>query len=507
MAKTISQFHNMQPDVPEWTDANHMYSLTNVDPLYYLAEGGQEKQTFPLVASRAFTTLTTGVAATITSMIPTETNLYFDVFTTYDNGSVYGFSAVKDGTGAITSTSVSVMGFAFGGGGGITGINNKITVFANKLVGIRYKITDPNGSGSMSYTNVLAQIGSASSWTSYAWNAVTNPYEYNANPETAVFQDKLWVSDKYNQNTMSAVRGYTNTGATLVQDTSLVLNIPTNYSILRMANYRNKYLAVAGAYSSVSSATAPGGMVQNSRNYIFMFNGISKTYQYTVPLPGSFVDMIMVEDDLKVLLQNKFGQYSVYTLNGTKLSLDHVLQIDTPQQLPLFSYLGLLGINLTTKGVYIMGKTKQGEVKYIYTNQNFSNLIAGTLQSSLYSYNGSNLYSQQVIGSSYNDVTAVSQWVGLNTKLSSVDVTYDTPPQAVGDYIRVTLDGFSEDQADGVTTVVLNDITSTNKQTRIKTTLDTKGLTPSMARLTVQTHSTGAWRPIIRELQLNESKV
>ena len=500
MARTITQFHNMNPDVPEWTDANHMYSLSNVDPLYYLAEGVQEKQKAPLVASRTFYNLPASFTSPIKYIVNSNTPVTFDVFTSHDDGLVSGTQVTRDGGNNITGANVFNGGYPAGGVGS-TGLDNKMIVFADKIV--------VNTLAGYLTTTTINTFGSG--WTSLVFDNVTNPYAYLGRPELAVFLDKVWVSDAYNKSTMSAIRGYQNSGTTIFQVTNLVLNIPDYYTIQKMVNYRNKYLIVAGAYNSFKTSTTTS--FQSSRNFLFFFNGLSKGFQESVELPATFIDMIMVGSELKLLLQNKYGQYGVYSLSGTNVKLEHVIQVGTPQIRPLFSFLGLLGINLVNKGVYVMGETSIGLAKYIFDAGIYTGMTAGTVDSILYAFNGTNIYAKNMSGTTpgigglvFNDINAISQWIPLDNKLTSIDVVYDTAPQAVGDYIRITMDSWGEDQSDSVLTQVLNDITSTSKDTRIKTTLDVKGLTPTKARLTIQTHSTGAWRPIIRQIQMNESK-
>ena len=504
--KILNKFNIMNPEIPEYTDKNHMYSLSNVDPLYYLAEGGQEKQATPLVASRVFQQLSTTFltpGSAVTSIIPSQTINVHDIFAAFGDGSVFGVRINTDNTGAILSTSTTQQGLVFGGGYGNSGYVNKVVVFADKLVGFRGSDTGPSG-GNIAYTTITSSTN-VNSWTGYSENNSTNPFFFITAPEAVVFGAKLWVTDAYQKNTMSSIRGFQSSGSSINQDTSLVLSVPDNFSILKLANFRNKWLVAAGVYNSLKAPIAPGTVVQNSRNYLFFFNGSGPTYQYVIQLPGAFADMIIVEDDLKVLLQNKFRQYSTYKTNSDRLVLESVVQIDTPKSSPLFSYLGMLGINLNTKGIYVQGNTISGLSKYIYTTNNFAGITASTLNSRLYAYDSSNnFYCQQVVGNSYNDIDATSQWIPMDTTSTSVKVWYDSPPSTTGEYIQITATSYGEDQFDSVNQQVLNQITSTVFDNKANTNIDLKGLTGSMLNLRIQTHSLSSWRPIIRKVELPE---
>lgn len=507
MARTIEKFAEMKPEYPQWTEGNQIFSLKNVDPIYYLASSStQEKQRFPLVAGRSFTNLSLGLPSNVVFAIPSEmptrglnatfTDSY-DIFTSDDSGRVYGIRGVFDTSGAITSSLVTFRGLPFGGPG--TNYVNKICVFAGKLVAVR---SDNFGGSAMSYHDITSLN---TTWTNYA----APQFQARSTVDMETFLDGLYITDGYlstSGNNNHSVIKIENSGSAIVQNTTVRLTLPAGYVAQRLANYANRYLVVAGAYNARFTPVTAGTVLQNSRNFLFFWNGISPTYQYSIQLPGAFVDMCMIGDRLKVMVKDKFGQYSIYNVNGQSLSLDTTLQIDEPANSPMFSFMGLTGIALSTKGVYVYGKTGAGDVKYILSSTPYSIIVSETTDSRVYAITGSTVAVQQVTGTSFLQPEMVSQWVSLDTKLTSIDVMYDTPPAGPGDYIRVTLDSYAEDQTDGVLTQQLADITSTNYDTRIKTTLDTKGLTPSMARVTVTANSSTGWRPIIRQIQFNESK-
>ena len=537
MARTITQFNNMRPDKPEWTDANHIMFLTNVEPLYYLYEkvpvinngppiSGlfEEKQRFPFTPTLNFQTLSLANGANSINYMISSNNVGspFDIYTSWDDGRVFGTQVLRLPNGTIISTNHTLLGTCFAATYPIC----KLFTFADKIVAVTssYDSAWPTGRD-LSYTTPTGS-GSSATWTTSPFNSVTNPYNFVTSPMGDTFLDKLWLSDGYLTSgfNMSNIRGFINNGAAIQQDTSLVLNLPAFYSILKIVNYRNKYLAVAGVYNSAgSNLTIPNlnGATNLPRgNYIFMFTGLTKGYQYAINLPGEFVDMLIVGSKLKVMVKRGMGRYSLYHVSGDSLIFEEDLgfvapeMFPSPQRLPLLEYRGGLAIITAipaNTGLYIINN-EDYECRYLlnFISPSPSGYVSNVIDGSLFAFSGSNLYIKKTSGTDYLPSSMKTQWVDVDTKLTSIDIWYESPPQIAGDMIGTVLSTWGEEQ--GRYNTSLNDIryigASSRYNTLTKTTLDCKGLVADKVQLSVTTAIGfgSTWRPIIRKIQINESK-
>lgn len=507
--KTIELFNEMMPEVPQYTDGNHMFSMQGVDPLYYLADGSvQEKQVAPLTASYSPVSIFASIIGNIVQIVPAgvnrrSTTARADVFFITDQMYIYSASS----TYGIISL------------GNITGSVTLPDKTARLAVGANGYLTVVAGSSNLIYTNPLSQGGVvfpdtlSTTWTPHG------PGDYFANlniKQAESFQNYMALTTvkslglttsrvnlyPYNNNYATTASGY--------------LDLGDGWNIMRLVNYKNKYLAIGATYASNQIPYGGAGTLSDSSiSYIFFWNGsLTSTtrYQFAVQVPGTLVDMCMSDNMLYVIVVDRNNNYALYQYSGGEtLRKVFNIQTDTPSLYvgcALFAYPSGVGINLQNKGAYVYTENNNKKYRYILTTS--GNTSAFCISSAGILYGGKNdgswFYYPTNGGAGFNDIDATTQWIPVATKLSSVNIWYDTPPSVPNEYIRVTATAWGEDQNDGVTSQILSDITSTQRDTMAKTTLDLKGLTPTKLKLRVQTHSLGTWRPIIRGIELNEDQ-
>lgn len=508
--KTIELFNEMKPENPEYTDGNHMFSMQGVDPLYYLNSGVQEKQASPLVATVA----------------PTQASLW--------SVAIYG-TIIQIIPAMVTPRTTGIDAYVLTDGLYVFGVNKTTNILLGNLKSLFLELVGTDGTiarmsiGYNGQLDVVAFSGNvytlATNGASYpdiigGWTRRT-PGDYFAGSglkQIESFQNYMIVTNPIaGGNTMSKVQLYPYTN-NFTGGNAGAITLGEGWQIMRAVNYKNKYIAMGAYYSSNQFPAGGNGTLASSNfSYIFFWNGsLTNTtrYQFSVPVNGTLVDMCMSNNTLYVISMDRQGNYALYHYSGgEELKKDFNIMF-SPSLVAggcLFPYPGGVGINLLNKGAYIYTSNNGKPYKYIITNYRTTStyLFCIATSGTFYIIDSDGVTTSvsylNASTTSYQPIDATTQWIPVNTKLSSVNVFYDTKPTNVGDYIRVTATAWSEDQQDGVYTQQLSDITSTNNDTGIKTTLDLKGLTGTKLLLRIQTNSTGTWRPSIRGVELNEN--
>jgi hypothetical protein len=478
----LTNFSRMVPENPEASPKNQHYSISGVDPFYYLNQSAiQEQKYAPLAASKTFVTQGSYAAAQLLGMVPnTVSNV--PVITFRNDGSVYGEST----SGIVTNytTLGSPTGGAIAANQGC-----RICIFAGYVLWIY------SASASLYYNTITSP--SAIAWLTVAGlhlnGGAGNRYLKN-------FLDFCAISD-CDGTTKTANHVVMKLSPSLTLSQGIDLGIGWNIS--GMENLNNRYLAVAGAYASDGLY---GSALSSDINYLFLWNGISARYNTSIRIPGVFVDMKCVGDQLFVLVTERGVQQALYQLVGNSLRRLFPLAIDfaytaTPSTLfgyELFTYNNLVGINLSTKGQYMYNPVSKE--KFILTANTFDSLQQVKSTGELWAVNSGGITGLSFYtGTTYSPISYRSQWLDFKDPKQIV-VKYATPP-ASGDSIQVTLDGFDEDGTASAA-LALTPITNLTKYNAYKTPLDCQGFQGKLVRVTLTTVSASGWQPILREIEL-----
>jgi len=288
------------------------------------------------------------------------------------------------------------------------------------------------------------------------------------------------------------------------------IDLGAGWGIYQMRNFNNKYLAIAGGKTGIGSSGYP-------QNYIFLWDGVSSRYNYSVKVPGKFIDMKVIDTTLYVAVEVSDNKTCVYKLVSTSLRKVFTTQYSTirtvgpnaPITCSLFDFKSYLGIQLDqttdmTVPVLIYGDDEIGSIEFIHTyNKLFDYICPG--------YDGNIFADVSVLGSSsnvyylpttgnYQNILYKSQWIPVNN-LKAIDIYHDSVPVSGTDAINVTIYGQGEDIITGASTTVLDSITPTNYLTVKRTRLDVKGFTGSQVKIQLSTVNS-TWRPIIRAISL-----
>jgi hypothetical protein len=288
------------------------------------------------------------------------------------------------------------------------------------------------------------------------------------------------------------------------------IDLGAGFGVMQMRNYNNKYLAIAGG--KIGVAGADSGYTQN---YIFLWDGISSRYNYSVKVPGKFIDMKVVDSVLYVAVQVASKKTCIYYLYGTRLIKSFTTQIstisqtvNTPVSGALFNFKNYLGVRLAdtsdfTAPLLINGKDEVGEIEFIYSSgkqfEQFCVGYDGNIYTSEYKSDIGNIYYLPTTGI-YQQISYLSQWIPVKN-LSGIDIYYDAPPTLAADSINVTIYGRGEDIISGSSTTALTAITSTAYLTTSRTRLDIQGFTGDKIKIKLTTTNT-TFKPIIRKISL-----
>jgi hypothetical protein len=462
---TLQNFLEMQPDMPQMGKDNQHYLISGVDPLYYLQETGVQEQTVaPMAAARTFAQiLTVSTGTYFVNVVPSRVSSY-DVVGITNTGYVYGISSsVLTPFGFLTMTS----DFA------------TIASFDNHFW-VSYEHS----------TSLYQYTFSSGLWASvYSFNGVI-PY---ARP-FCQFNQYLYTID-------IAASGLASISQVKRIDTGIDVTVPldfgTGWNIWSLENFNNRYLAIGAFFCNENFNTIPNG----TDWYVFLWDGFSNEINLPIKLPGALVDLKAIGSQLYALIKERSGQYALYQFVGQDFKRLFGIAIDLPKSttnggatrtgVTLFSYGGMVGINLAS-----LGQLLYGSGRFILTPQNMDIVCATGTSGIIYATAGTQIY---LYGSGYSPILYRSQW--LPKPAAGIVVHYASGPQGAGDAIQVTLDGFDE-EGNASSGLALTAITSATKYNDYKTPLDAQGFKGQLCRVTLSTTSGGTWQPIIRGIDL-----
>ncbi len=483
----LENFLRMTPQVPNYAARNQHFMIAGADPLYYLnGSGVQEQQVGPLAAALDWLQISGVVLdGNVVHAVP-STEGTFSIYIITDTTHVYG----------INTTTITDLGYPSGGsvpnaGGRLVCANNFL--FANWS----------------SNTQVFRMPLPSGSWTGFGTINI-NVGAHIMEP----FLDYVAILDGTGSFTQPNLVRKLDTTSFLL---SAGIDIGKGWGVMMLRNYNNKYLAIA------AGQVAPGGLVNGySQNYIFLWDGISDRYNYSVKVPGQFIDMKVVDTVLYVAVKVASGKTSIFYLAGTKLKKVFTTQVSninsatySPVPISLFDFKNYLGIKLndtpSNSGSLVTplvayGKEEAGPFEYIFSyGKIFDQIVVGydgLIYANLYVGGGnSTIWYYPASGTVYQSIFYLSQWMPLGN-LTALDIYYDEPPAIAGDKISVTIYGKGEDisTGGGNSTTSLTDITSLNFLNQKRTRLDVQGFTGDKLRVQLQTTIEGgsSWVPIIR---------
>jgi len=491
----IENFLRMSPQVPSYGAKNQHFLIAGADPLYYLlAQGTQEQQAGPLAAAPDLTEIppvgVTNVEGNIVDIIA-STEGTFSAYCITDTTRVYGLNkAGYHDLGYPSGSSVNNVGGRLACSGGFLlatySSSNKVWLLA---------------------------LPGPGSWSSVSSGTLsTNVGPHLLEP----FAEYVCVSDNtVSGNTANEIRLITLASSTIL--TTPALNLGTGWGIMQMKNYTNKYLAAA------IGQVASGGIVQgHQQNYLVLWDAAFNTFNQSIPIPGKFLDMKVIDSVLYVAVQLNDSRTAVYYLSNITLKKLFTTQVSNisaatyaPVNCALFSYNNFVGVKLVDTNaangslicpLLTSGSSESGPLEYIFGyGRTIDQLCVGydgTLFTTMYVPSGnSRLFYKPDVPGTYLSIYYISQWIPVSN-LAGLDIYYDEPPVLTGDKISVTIYGKGEDISanGGNSTTPLNDITSTSAMTKKRTQLDVKGFTGDFLRVVLTTTVTGGstWKPIIR---------
>lgn len=483
MKKIVLQnFLKMTPEAPQYSEANQHYLLSGVNPTYYLDtpdtstfDGIQEEQIAPLIASQKWNLLNNTTSGSAYNDITESSESTYDFYFIRADSRVFAydlFFGTKTDCGYpnLVAENTSLQ---------------KIKCFANNLLVVTKTSTSPN-----IWRTALPASGS-STWTPFG--SISNDGdEHFLEP----FLEYCMITDNKRQVKKIDTSFNVTSG----------IDLGIGWTINGMRNYNDKYLAIAGSTGSFNN------------NFLFLWNGRSDTYNYSIKMAGRFLDMKVVDGTLYVAIwvsgtgnQSGTGKTVLYCLSGTSLkevTLPFISTIKYGFKQGIFSMNNNVGINLNnSNSLMIYGKTPTGTAKFVQNDNLSFTKISDTYSGSIVGIvvTGGNYFLYYLptvnINSRYNTITYKSQWIPVKN-LSGIDIEYDTPPQSGTDAINVTIYGRGEDIISGNSTTVLDSITPTNYLNTTRTRLDTKNFAGDKVKILLTTVNSGAWRPIIRKITL-----
>jgi hypothetical protein len=489
---TLPNFLKMSPDAPQFTQANQHYLLSGVNPTYYNDVGGiQEEQIAPLIASniwtRKFENIISGNKIADVTSNTTTIGAALVAYSIDTNSRVQGFNFTPGLTPA----------FSYPSGGVEVSTMAKVCCFNSYLLAVT------NGStSSVIYKMALPGVTNTGPWTTCTGSIAPVDEDHFLEP----FLEYCMISNSYSKITPI------DSSFTLL--TASGIDLGSGWVIKGMRNYNDKYLAIAGAQ----------GVFDN--NYLFLWDGRSSRYNYSVKMSGKFIDMKVIDGTLYVAIQElgtgsaTSSKTTIYYLKGYQLVPLFTPQISpiiiqTPNnaaqssfKMSLFNLNNRLGVMLNSTDLLLYGNSPVGKEEFVIsTGFNFykfvetSNgmLIAiapdappNAIVQIGYFYNYSS--------TTFNNISYKSHWIPVKN-LSGIDVYYDTPPQSGTDAINVTLYGHGEDIVTGNSTQVLQSITPITILNTSRTRLDVAGFTGDLAKIELSTVNS-TWRPNIRKIEL-----
>jgi hypothetical protein len=468
----FQNFASMYPEVPEYSVKNQHYLLGNVDPFYYLYSQVHEKQYAPLVAAKQVGTAATaldmssyglGAVAMIQDSSP-----YNAIYLTTDNQHTYAwrYGTLTDlGKPSGATGAYAIAGLAIYNG-------NLVATYGNSSVFYTQTLSGSMNSGSwVTRSSTIVAGGWLVPFLQYCFNGGGNSSGINQ-------INSSWVVS------------------------SAVLDLGAGWGIPKAVNWNNKYLAFVGQQNQNNS---------DKTNYLFLWDGISKTYNYAIAVPGVYKDIYAHPNGDLYLTVSNGGIQQLLVLSGLKLK--PVFEFPLYEVVNNYSWYGYiskmfsfgkyLGIIFTSAGgnvysfILIYDPTKKS--KYIIYSRAFStnadnltnavgigNAIYLTLADGI-------IYYYSTGNSNLAPINYVSQNIPLNGTIDSVEVYYDAPPTGSAT-INVSIVSLDEDA--GSATTNLTQITSSNYLNQNKTILDA-GVKCNVFKLILTTSSFSEIRKIV----------
>ncbi len=488
MITAIDNFLKMSPEVPQYTPRNQHYLIAGANPTYYLEEtGSQEEQVAPLAASLDWIQVSgAALDGDVVHMVASTEGTYAIYFVT-DTCHVY----------AATPSGITDMGRPLG------------VSFAN--VGARLSCANNLLIFTCSSQNQIKKMSlpGPGAWTNFASTVSTTSGIHFTEP----FLDYVAVTDG-TSNTNNLVKKADVTSFLV----STGIDIGAGWGVVQMRNYNNKYLAIAAGQTNTTNFVY--GYVQN---YIFLWDGISDRYNYSVKVPGRYIDMKVIDGVLYVAVLTSSAKTVLYKMTGTRLvkvrtpQLSSISQGPSPVPSPLFSYNNNVGIHLSSffgvtsvsDPLLVIGNDEPGSSEFVLSHgrpfEQFTIGFDGLLYGNVITASSSIWY-YPVSPSSYQPIKYISHWIPVQNA-AAIDVYYDTPPQSVTDRISTTIFGRGEDIQSGSSTTTLEDITASTFLNTTRTRLDLKGFTGDKMKVLIETSNTGSWRPIIRQFVILDDRI
>jgi hypothetical protein len=288
---------------------------------------------------------------------------------------------------------------------------------------------------------------------------------------------------------------------------SVVLDLGTGWGIPKAVNWNNKYLAFVGQQNQRNS---------EKTNYLFLWDGLSKTYNYAITIPGVYKDIYVHSDGNLYLTVTNGGIQQLLVLSGLKLI--PVLEFPLYEtinnyiwngftvkafSLKMFSFGKYIGILFVSNGSgqysFILLYDPAKKSKYIIYSHAYST-TADNLTNAIGIYNNiyltladGNIYNYSIYNDSYAPINYVSQNIPLNGTIDSVEVYYDSPPTGSAT-INVSI--VSSDEDTGDTTTNLTQINSSTYLNQNKTILNT-GIKCDVFKLILTTSNFSEIRKIV----------
>lgn len=478
----LNSFLRMTPETPEYTPTNQHYLIAGANPTYYNDTPGiQEQQLAPLAASASWqkvtATLDGNVIATAPASAAAASN--FSVFVMTSTSQVFGVTVAGG-----VPTGVTSLGYP--GGSALSGV-------------ARGQLTSVNGYlyATVNLTVVVYKMNNFTTpnWTSFGSIII------GVSTFLLPFLEFCMIT------TQTAVKKIDSAFNILTG-----IDLGVGWQILGTENLNDKYMVIAAVRSNFRDYT---------ENYLFLWDGISDRYNYSARIPGSYLNMRMIDGDLNMAVALSASKTTMYTLNGVKLRelfkspysiIDGAEFGFVPEDTDaIFNFKGATGVRLKTNAdminpLLIFQQLPTGTKSFILSSGNvFSQFCLGA-DGVLYAFENipggnDNIFYYPDTATAYQPILYRSHWIPVKN-LAGIDIRYENPPQASTDAINVTLYGKGTDIIVGSQVIPLDPITPTNFLTQRRTRLDAKGFDGSHIKVELSTVNTGAWRPIIRGIEL-----
>ncbi len=484
MAKKITQnqivlenFMAMHPELPQYTPKNQ-HNYIGGDLLYFKTLNSFQTKAYPLCAAGVptpalqsgfypsgghFTRMISGYGA-------------YDVAYTDNNGNVY-----------LGKNDNSVL------------LESGYTVAATEIVDLCFKnsllVYALNNNSNIYYWDLTTAQPAAATVYAPGINNVSNHL-------MASFQQFLMLTDG------AAVSDGLNTNRRILkitlepaQSSVLGIDLGLGWIIQKLQNYQDKFLAIF--------AVVLGG--GHSTERLFLWDGISATYNYSIALPGNYIDGLVVGNILYVLVQSGVGNYSLYYLNGQKFK--KITDLRNYGVIPTFSNNRLL----SSFGNYLIVNSL-GKLLFFADGLIFSPLInspidvatvfaEGVSTSTIFlsAGNALNKISYPPTAGSYISYNSQPIDFGRQVSIAGIEVFYNSTPRSGNDNINMTLNYRDENQPSAVSydnfnaQISLKNITPTNYDTSVRTYLDA-GIQCSVLSVNLGAYSDSGWLPFIDKI-------